>query len=451
MATAVILLAAGRGTRMRSTRPKVLHTLAGAPLLAHALATAAAAAPERVVVVTGHGAEAVGAAARAINPEVRLAHQAEQLGTGHAVRQALPELEGFDGDVVVLYGDTPLIRTETIEAMLAARASTADIVVLGFEASDPARYGRLKLAPDGSLEAIVEANEADDGERAITICNSGVIAADRRHLEALLPKLDHRNAKGEYYLTDIVGLARAEGLTARAIVCPEPETLGVNSRADLAVAEAVFQAHARARAMENGATLTDPRSVFFAFDTELAEDVTVGPNVVFGPGVVVGRGATIHSFCHLTGCRIGPDCEVGPFARMRPSTVLHEGAKVGNFVEIKNAFLDPGVKVNHLSYIGDADIGSRANIGAGTITCNYDGVFKHRTEIGASAFIGSNTSLVAPVRLGDGVVIGAGSVITSDVEPGALAIARARQVDKAGLGQRLMDRLRALKSKGMDR
>jgi bifunctional UDP-N-acetylglucosamine pyrophosphorylase/glucosamine-1-phosphate N-acetyltransferase len=446
MGTAVILLAAGQGTRMRSDLPKVLHPLAGFPLVAHPLAAARALEPERIVVVTGHCGEAVEAAVRATAADARFARQAEQRGTGHAVLQAAPALDGFTGDAVVLYGDTPFIRPATLEAMLAARRGGAAVVVLGFEAADPGGYGRLVTGPDGTLAAIVEARDATEDERAITLCNSGVVAADWALLAGLLAEVRPENAKREYYLTDVVGLARRRGLVAAVVTCPEDETLGVNSRADLAAAEAVFQARARAEAMENGATLTDPASVWFALDTVVGRDVVIEPGVFFGPGVTVESGATIHSFCHLAGCHVGGGAEVGPFARLRPGAELAEDVRVGNFVEVKNAFLDQGAKANHLTYIGDARIGAGSNVGAGTITCNYDGVLKHRTEIGARVFVGSNTALVAPLAIGDGAVIGAGSVITADVPAGALALGRGRQTVKPGLGIRLMDRLRALKA-----
>lgn len=448
MATAVILLAAGQGRRMNSKMPKVLHPLGSAPLLWHAMATAASLAPQRIVVVTGHGADAVAATARSVEEGVRIAHQVERLGTGHAVAQALPELDDFVGDVVVLYGDTPLIRPNTLARMMDARRGGADIVVLGFEAGDPTPYGRLRMAENGSLDAIVEANDATPEEAGITLCNSGVLALSRDRLKDLLARVGNANAKGEFYLTDIVGLARDDGLTSAVIRCTETETLGVNSRADLARAEAAFQERVRADAMAGGATLIDPGSVHFSFDTKLERDVTVGPNVVFGPGVSVADGATIEAFCHLEGATIGPGARVGPFARMRPGSVVQDRARIGNFVETKNVVMGPGAKANHLTYLGDTHVGAKANIGAGTITCNYDGVFKHRTKIGEDAFIGSNTALVAPVCVGANAVVAAGSVITDEVAAGDLAIARSRQQVKPGLGRRLMDRLRALKARG---
>ncbi|MBL3584750.1 bifunctional UDP-N-acetylglucosamine diphosphorylase/glucosamine-1-phosphate N-acetyltransferase GlmU [Rhodovulum sulfidophilum] len=445
MPTALILLAAGQGNRMMSDRAKVLHEVAGAPLLAHAMAAGRALDPARTVVVTGHQAEAVRAAALDIDPEVAVAEQTERLGTGHAVAQARPALDGFSGDAIVLYGDTPFIRPETLEAMAAARARHA-VVVLGFHAADPKRYGRLVMAGE-TLDRIVEYNDATEDERALTLCNSGVIAADCATLFELIGALSNDNAAGEYYLTDVVGLARARGLSAGVVICDEAETLGVNSRADLAAAEAAFQARARAEALENGVTLVAPETVFFAFDTVIGRDAVIEPNVIFGPDVTVESGARIRAFSHLEGCHVSRGAVVGPFARLRPGAELAEDVRVGNFVEIKNAQVAEGAKVNHLTYIGDATIGEQANIGAGTVTCNYDGVFKHRTEIGAHAFIGSDTMLVAPVRIGAHAMTASGSVITSDVPEDALALGRARQQVKPGLARRLMDRLRAEKAK----
>lgn len=446
MSLAFVVLAAGQGTRMNSDLPKVLHPLAGAPLLAHALAAARSLEPERVVVVVGHEGDAVAAALAEIEPDARIARQEERLGTAHAVLQAASALADFDGDVIVLYGDTPLLRPETLEAMRAARTGGAAVVALAFEAAEPGGYGRMVLGPGSALESIVEARDATQEQLAITLCNSGVISADRATLFDLLAQVGNDNAKREYYLTDVVGLARANGLSAVAIACPEAETLGVNSRSDLAAAEAAFQARAREAAMENGATLTDPATVWFALDTVIGRDVEIGPNVVFGPGVTIESGATIRAFCHLEGCHVSRGAEIGPFARLRPGAELAEDVRVGNFVEIKNSIVAEGAKVNHLTYVGDSDVGARANIGAGTITCNYDGVFKHRTRIGAGAFVGSNVALVAPVSVGDGALVAAGSVVTEDVPDGALAVGRARQSNKAGLGARLMERLRASKA-----
>jgi len=445
MTISLVILAAGMGSRMNSDLPKVLHPLGGAPLLAHAMHAAQALDPERVVVVTGYGAEAVAKAARAQNPEVLIAHQADQNGTAHAVAQAREALAGVRGDVIVLYGDTPFVQTETLAAMLAARADHA-VVVLGFDAADPGRYGRLVMAGD-TLERIVEFNDATADERAITLCNSGVICADAQELFQLVDAVGADNAAGEFYLTDIVAIARQKALSVGVVRCTEAETLGINTRAELAAAEAAFQARARAEAFEDGVTLIAPETIHFALDTVIGRDTVVGPNVVFGPGVTIESGARIRAFCHLEGCHVSRGAEVGPFARLRPGAELAENVHIGNFVEIKNAILDQGAKVNHLSYIGDADIGEATNIGAGTITCNYDGVFKHRTTIGARAFIGSDTMLIAPVRIGDDAMTGSGSVISVDVPDGALALERSAQQTKPGLALRLMKRLRALKAR----
>ncbi len=446
MAIALIILGAGMGTRMNSDMPKVLHQIAGAPMLVHAMKSGAALDPERTVIVAGHGAEAVGKAAKAYDSDAVIAIQSEQLGTGHAVAQAREALDGFDGDAIVLYGDTPFIQPETLAAMTAARL-THDIVVLGFEAADPGRYGRLIMQAD-QLDRIVEFKEASDKERAVTLCNSGVVAADAQTLLALIDAVDNDNAAGEYYLTDIVGIARAKGMTATVVQCPEAETMGINSRAELAGAEAVFQTHMRNAAMADGVTLTAPETVFFAHDTVVGRDTIIEPNVIFGPGASVETGATIRAFSHLEGCHVARGGIVGPYARLRPGAELAEDVKIGNFVEIKNAQIAEGAKVNHLSYVGDAEIGARSNIGAGTITCNYDGVFKHKTTIGADTFIGSNTMLVAPVTVGDAAMTGSGSVITRNVPPGDLAVARAQQDNKPGFAVRLFEKLRAKKAKG---
>ncbi|MBB1491360.1 bifunctional UDP-N-acetylglucosamine diphosphorylase/glucosamine-1-phosphate N-acetyltransferase GlmU [Paracoccus sp. MC1854] len=442
-AVALIVLAAGQGSRMLSDLPKVLHRLGGVPLVGHALAAGRSLDPERVIVVAGHGAEAVTKAVGRLNPEARIAIQPEQLGTGHAVAQALPLLEGFDGKVVVLYGDTPFIGEETLAALV---SHPADVVVLGFEAADPGRYGRLVTKGD-SLDRIVEFKEADEATRAIRLCNSGVMAVEADLLRDLVGRLGNDNAAGEYYLTDVVGLARAEGRDAAVVTCDEAETLGINTRAELAAAEAAFQSRLRAEALENGVTMADPATVWFAPDTVIGRDAVIGQNVVFGPGVTVESGAEILPFCHLEGCHVSAGATVGPFARLRPGAELGGDVHVGNFVEVKNSVLAEGVKVGHLTYLGDAEIGERTNIGAGTVTCNYDGVGKHRTVIGADAFIGSDTMLVAPVRVGARAMTGSGSVITADVPDDALALGRTRQVTKPGLAARIMQALRAAKGK----
>ncbi len=448
MTTAIIVLAAGQGTRMASDRPKVLHEVAHAPLLHHVMRAAAALDPSRTVIVVGNGSEAVAEAAQAMDPKAETALQTERLGTAHAVAQARPALEGFTGDALVLYGDTPFVRPETLQAMQAARADGTAVVVLGFEAADPTGYGRLITGTDGTLEAIVEHKDASEAQRTITLCNSGVVCADAQTLFSLVAAVGNDNAKGEYYLTDIVAIARARGLSCRAVTCDEAETLGVNSRAELAAAEAIFQAGARGAAMTGGATLTAPDTVFFAHDTQIGRDVTIEPFVTFGPGVTVADGARIRAYSHLEGASVDRDAIVGPYARLRPGATVGPRARIGNFVEVKAAEIAQGAKVNHLTYIGDASVGAGANIGAGTITCNYDGVFKHRTEIGAGAFIGSNSALVAPVSIADGGYVASGSVVTSNVGAGDLAIARARQVNKPGLGARMVERLKALKQKG---
>ncbi|SFX23931.1 UDP-N-acetylglucosamine pyrophosphorylase /glucosamine-1-phosphate N-acetyltransferase [Paracoccus pantotrophus] len=438
---ALIVLAAGQGSRMQSDLPKVLHRLGGLPLVAHALAAGRTLEPEAVVVVAGHGAEAVAKAVAKLDPEAQIALQQEQLGTAHAVSQALPALEGFEGRVIVLYGDTPFIGQETLASLA---AHPADVVVLGFEAADPGRYGRLVTGPEG-LERIVEYKDADEATRAIRLVNSGVLATDAALLREFLPRIGNRNAAGEYYLTDIPGLARAAGHRVEVVTCDEAETLGINTRAELAQAEAAFQARARAQALEDGVTLSDPATVWFALDTCIGRDAVIGQNVVFGPGVTVESGAEILPFCHLEGCHVSAGATVGPFARLRPGAELGGDVHVGNFVEIKNSVLDEGVKVGHLTYLGDAHVGEATNIGAGTVTCNYDGVGKHRTEIGAHAFIGSDTMLVAPVRVGARAMTGSGSVITQDVPDDALALGRAKQVVKPGLATRLMQALRQKK------
>lgn len=438
---ALIVLAAGQGSRMQSDLPKVLHPLGGVPLLAHALTVGRSLDPAQAIVVTGHEAGQVEAALARIDPDAKVARQTEQLGTGHAVAQALPVLQGFSGKVIVLYGDTPFISAETLQAMV---GHSADVVVLGFEAADPGRYGRLVTGPQG-LQRIVEYKDADEATRAISLCNSGVVAADAALLADLVGRIGNENASGEYYLTDIVELARAAGRSVDVVTCPEAQTLGINTRAELAAAEALFQTRARAEALENGVTLSDPATVWFALDTWIGRDAVIGQNVVFGPGVTVESGAEILPFCHLEGCHISTGARVGPFARLRPGAELGGDVHVGNFVEVKNAVLHEGAKVGHLTYLGDADIGAGTNIGAGTITCNYDGVSKHRTVIGEGAFIGSDTMLVAPVRVGHRALTGSGSVITQDVPDDALAVGRAPQVNKPGLATRLMEALRARK------
>jgi bifunctional UDP-N-acetylglucosamine pyrophosphorylase/glucosamine-1-phosphate N-acetyltransferase len=445
MPTALIVLAAGQGTRMNSDLPKALHEVGGAPLFAHALAAGRALQPERVILVVGHGGEAVARAARDSDPDIEIVVQEEQLGTGHAVARARQRLAGFEGDVVVLYADTPFIRPQTLQAMAEARARH-QVVVLGFHAADPGRYGRL-ITEGEHLRRIVEYKDASEAERAVGYCNSGIVMAPSGLLFELLQDIGNDNASGEYYLTDIVALANARGHSATAVPCDEAETMGVNTRADLARAEAAFQARMRAQALEDGVTLIAPETVFFSLDTWIGRDAVIEPNVFFGPRVTVETGARIRAFSHLEDCHVGAGAIVGPHARLRPGTELANGARIGNFVEVKNSRIGEGAKVNHLSYIGDAEVGEGANIGAGTVTCNYDGVMKHRTEIGARAFIGSDTMLVAPVTVGEEAMTASGSVINRDVPPGAMAIARARQENKPGFARKLFERLRAIRAK----
>jgi bifunctional UDP-N-acetylglucosamine pyrophosphorylase/glucosamine-1-phosphate N-acetyltransferase len=443
MSVALIILGAGKGTRMNSDLPKVLHPIAGAPMLIHAMRAGATLDPAHTVIVAGHGADVVTKAAQAYDPEAQVVLQPEQLGTGHAVSQAADALADFEGKVIVLYGDTPFVKPETLQAMLDAKA---DVVVLGFEPQDAGRYGRL-LTNGSSLERIVEFKDSSPEERKINLCNSGVFCCNGPMLFDLLSQVKNDNASGEYYLTDVIGLARNAGHSATVVTCSEGETLGVNSRAELASADAMYQAAARLTLMEDGVTLVAPNTVYLSLDTIIGRDTIIEPNVVFGPDVTVESGTTIRAFSHLEGCHVSRGSVVGPYARLRPGAELSENVRIGNFVEVKNTTIAEGAKVNHLSYIGDASIGERSNIGAGTITCNYDGVLKHRTEIGADVFIGSNTMLVAPVTVGNRAMTGSGSVITSDVESEALAIGRARQVSKPGMAQKLFDMLQVKKAK----
>ncbi len=444
MSVSLIVLAAGMGTRMNSVLPKVLHHVGAAPLLHHAMAAGMALDPTRIVIVTGTGAEAVAKSAKAFEGSAETVLQDPQLGTAHAVAQAAPLLADSLDDVIVLYGDTPFITIDTLHRMIEARSRHA-VVVLGFDAKEPGRYGRL-IAEGDDLRRIVEFKEASDAEKAMTLCNSGVVCASAQDLFSLVASVGNSNAANEYYLTDIVAIARARGLSAGVVRCDEAETLGINTRAQLADAEAAFQQRMRAEAMDNGVTLTAPETVFFALDTFIGRDTVIGPNVIFGPRVTIESGAEIKGFCHLEGCHVSRGASVGPFARLRPGAELAEDVHVGNFVEIKNTILDEGVKVGHLTYLGDAHVGEFTNIGAGTVTCNYDGVMKHRTVIGKNAFIGSDTMLVAPVTIGDGALTGSGSVITKNVEPDAVAIGRAVQVNKPGMAKALFDRLRAAKA-----
>jgi bifunctional UDP-N-acetylglucosamine pyrophosphorylase/glucosamine-1-phosphate N-acetyltransferase len=444
-AFAAIILAAGEGTRLNSATPKVLHEIAGWPLIRHVAEALRPLDPAETVVVIGDGMAAV---ARAVAP-AKTAIQSPPRGTGDAVRATRAVLEkrlakGDIADVVVLLGDAALLRPETIAALLEARRRTpaAAIAAAGFRPPDPSPYGRFVLDPDGTLARIVEARDATPEERKIGLCNGGIMAVDSRHLFDLVAQISNDNAKREFYLTDIVGIARAKGLACRVAELPAEELIGVNTRAELAEAEAILQQRLRRRAMDEGATLVAPDTVFLSADTRLGRDVVVEPNVVFGPGVSVADNVRIRSFSHLDGATIGEGAIVGPFARLRPGAVLEAKVHVGNFVEVKETRLGIGAKANHLSYLGDSEIGAGTNIGAGTITCNYDGFNKQRTVIGRDAFIGSNTSLVAPVTVGDGAYVATGSVVTGDVPKDALTIARARQVDKPGRAAELRQKLR---------
>jgi len=423
-----VLLAAGLGTRMKSALPKALHRIAGKPMLQH-LMDSCADAFNQVVIVAGPGMDALATAA-APHPTVV---QADRLGTAHAALQAAAHFG--TGDVAILYADNPLIRPDTLRRLAAARQG-AGLALLAMRPADPGRYGRVVTGPDGTVDRIVEWADATEAERAIPLCNAGVLCADAQDFLRWLQAVQPSPAKGEYYLTDCVALARAEGARVVAVEAPEAELRGVNSRAELAEAEATVQDWLRRAAMDGGATLQAPHTVFLQSDTRLAPDVVVGPHVVFGPGVTVGEGTEILAFSHLEGCDVAPGARIGPYARLRPGTHVGPGAHVGNFVELKAARLEAGVKVNHLTYLGDCSVGARTNVGAGTITCNYDGVLKHRTTIGADVFVGTNATLVAPLSLGDGAFVAAGSTVTRDVGAGDLVFGRAAQVDKPGRAPR---------------
>jgi bifunctional UDP-N-acetylglucosamine pyrophosphorylase/glucosamine-1-phosphate N-acetyltransferase len=441
---AAVVLAAGKGTRMKSDRHKVLHPIAGRAMIDHLLATVDELAPARTVVIVGQGRDQLEAH---LGARAELVVQEPQLGTGHAVQQAEAALEGFEGDVLVLYADVPFVGADTLRAML-ARLNDSDApaaVVLGFEPADALQYGRV-ISQGGKISWMVEHKDASEDQRKVPLCNSGLLAARADELFELLSRVGNDNAQGEYYLPDIVNLAISAGETCAVITAPDPdEVAGINSRAELAEAEARWQRARRAQAMADGASLLAPETVFFSWDTRLGRDVTVEPNVVFGPGVAIADGATIHAFCHIEGARIARGVSVGPFARLRPGTVLEEGARVGNFVETKQAVLGAGAKANHLSYLGDATVGAGANIGAGTITCNYDGYFKHKTVIGPRAFIGSNSALVAPVTVGADAIVAAGSAVSRDVADGELRMVRAEQLVKPGWADRYHDAMKKKK------
>jgi bifunctional UDP-N-acetylglucosamine pyrophosphorylase/glucosamine-1-phosphate N-acetyltransferase len=438
---AVVILAAGQGTRMRSDTHKVLHPIASRPLLLHLLDRVDGLGAEKRVVVVGKGREQVEAAIA--GRDVAVAVQAEQKGTGHAVQQAADALAGYEGPVLILYGDTPFVEAETLRRMIDRLdgAGGPGVVVLASCPADPAKYGRIILGEGDRIAKMVEFRDATEEQRAVRLCNSGMMAVRANDLFRWLGQVCNDNAAGEYYLPDVVNVAAAEGREAVVIEGDPYETAGVNSRAELAHLELEWQRRRREQVLHEGATLIDPESVWFAYDTKLGRDVTVEPHVVFGPGVRIADGATIKAFSHIDGATIGTKANIGPFARIRPGTRLGDRSKVGNFVELKKAEVGEGAKVNHLSYVGDASVGAGANIGAGTITCNYDGFGKYKTVIGAGAFIGSNTALVAPVTVGDGAIVGAGSVITENVEPDSLAVERSEQRGIAGWAKRFRERM----------
>jgi bifunctional UDP-N-acetylglucosamine pyrophosphorylase/glucosamine-1-phosphate N-acetyltransferase len=447
---AAIILAAGKGTRMKSALHKVLHPIAGRPMLKHLMASVEALGPKKQVVVVGAGREQVEGA---LGDTAETCLQEPQLGTGHAVQQAQERLAGFKGDVLVLYGDVPFVRGETMQAMLDRlhEEDAPKVVVLGFEPDDALAYGRVIADNAGRIAKMVEFKDASEDERSCRLCNSGLMAARAEDMFALLERVGNDNAQGEYYLPDIVNIAIADGDVCAAVTTADPgEVAGINSRGELAAAEALWQAEQRAHWMAEGVTLRAPETVFFSWDTQLGRDVTVDPNVVFGPGVTVADGAHIKSFSHLEGASIGEDAQVGPYARLRPGAVMAKDSFVGNFVEMKNAHLGEGAKASHLTYLGDAEVGARANIGAGTITCNYDGYFKYRTVIGEGAFIGSNSALIAPVRIGRDAIVAAGSAVTSDVADGDLRMVRGEQIVKPGWADRFHDAMRKKKAAKKD-
>jgi bifunctional UDP-N-acetylglucosamine pyrophosphorylase / glucosamine-1-phosphate N-acetyltransferase len=444
---AVVILAAGKGTRMKSDLHKVLHPVAGRPMIEHLLASVAELEPERQVVVAGHGRDQL---EKALAARAHIALQEPQLGTGHAVQQAESALAGFEGDILILYGDVPFVSVATMRAMLERLHGTHQppVVVLGFEPPDPLAYGRI-VAEGDRIAWMVEHKDATPEQRRVNLCNSGIMAVRSAELFGLLGRVTNNNAAGEYYLPDIVNIAIEDGRYAAVVVTSDPDEVGgINSRAELALAEARWQDRRREQAMADGATLVAPETVWFSWDTAIGRDVLIEPNVVFGPGVTVADDVTIRAFSHIEGATVAGGAEVGPYARLRPGADLRVGSKVGNFVEIKNAVIGAGAKANHLSYIGDADVGPQANIGAGTITCNYDGYFKHRTVIGDRAFIGSNSALIAPLRIGADAIVAAGSAVSRDVGDGELRLVRAEQLVKPGWADRFHD---AMKKKKADK
>ena len=443
----IVVLAAGKGTRMKSALPKVLHKVAGRTMLGHVLELAVQSNAGKIAVVVGPDMAQVEAEAKAAFAGAETYLQRDQRGTADAVLAARPAIEAHTGDVIVLYADTPLIRRETIARIRAKLDHGANVAVLGFRPKDPAGYGRLLTDANGALIAIREEKDATDAERRIDLCNSGVMAFRVPRMAALLDRIGNSNAKGEFYLTDAVEIARADGLNTAVVECDEDEVLGVNARNQLADAEAIWQRRTREAFMASGVTMIAPDTVWLSFDTKIANDVSIEPNVYFGPGVTVETGAEIKANCHFEGAVIGANARIGPFARLRPGARLANDVHVGNFVEVKNVAMGPGAKANHLSYLGDGSVGAKANIGAGTIFCNYDGFNKHRTEIGEGAFIGSNSSLVAPIKIGAGAYVGSGSVITKDVNAGALALERSPQEERPGWAEKFRTMMGRRKSK----
>lgn len=431
-----IILAAGKGTRMKSSLPKVMHPVGGRPMVDWSIALAKASGCEKIVVVLSPEQTDLAAYITAQLGDGVIAIQDPPSGTGHAVAAAKPLLDGQDGHVIVLYGDTPLIPQSAIDGVFAALDSGVQLGVLGFEAADAGAYGRLILGADGGLDAIVEAKEATAEQLAVTLCNSGVMGAPLAYMMEAVTRIDNTNAKEEYYLTDLVEIARADGHKCAVVLCAEDDVLGVNSKVELAQAEGIFQDQMRHQAMVDGLTLTAPETVFFSHDTQWASDVVIEPHVVFGVGVRLAQGAQIRAFSHLEGANVGEKAIIGPYARLRPGANIGEAARVGNFVEVKNTNMGAGAKANHLAYLGDGDVGPKANIGAGTIFCNYDGFNKYKTTVGEGAFVGSNSALVAPVTIGAGAMVGSGSVITKNVPDDALALERTTQTQKEGWAAR---------------
>ena len=445
MDTAVIILAAGKGTRMNSNRPKVLHEVGNFPLIAHCIKTAQSINPHRILTVLGHRQAEIKNVIENSDNSIEFVIQKEQLGTGHAVSVAIEELSDFDGNVIVLFGDTPFVSAETM-IKIETISRQADLVILGFHAPDPSGYGRL-ITNNNELLKIVEYKDATVKELALKLCNSGVMAGNSLLMRKLLKELDRDNKNNEFYLTDCVQLAKARGLNCSYLICDPIEALGINSLEQLSVAEKKFQETARNEALKIGIHLVAPETVFFSLDTKIGRDTIVEPNVIFGPGVTVGTGCTVKAFSYLEGCKVSQNCSIGPYARLRPGVDLSEGVKIGNFVEIKNSKVAGDSKINHLSYIGDTEIGENSNIGAGTVTCNYDGFNKHRTVIGENVFIGSNTMLIAPLTVGNNSMTGSGSVITKDIPADSLAIARSEQNNKNSGAKKLKALLRNKKNK----